>query len=201
MLFFPRTANLSHKWDSERKNTSWIWLKYQSCKWWELLQIFSPWVSLALLTRLVFFGLAGSHSDHWHFLLAGTMNTLPWPLSLFLPVCLSLCPSLLFLIILFAPLSSSVVLRNVEPASNLLLPPSEFVFILTGPLPLCSTYRSISLSSLIQHPHTTFSASMLPPHSALFLSLSLSALISPFFQPFLCSLHFKLFLLLCSTSI
>ena len=29
---------------------------------------------------------------------------------------------------------------------------SEFVFILTAPLPLCSSYRSISLSSLIQHP-------------------------------------------------
>lgn len=51
---------------------------------------------------------------------------------------------------------------------------------LTAPLPLCSTYRSISRSSLIQHPPTTLSASMLPPHSALFLPLSLSALISPF---------------------
>lgn len=62
---------------------------------------------------------------------------------------------------------------------------SEFVFILTAPLPLCSSYRSISLSSLIQHPPATFSASMLPPHSALFLSLSLSTLITPFSLPFL----------------
>lgn len=182
-----------------------------------LLQIFSPRVSfpektkdrvsLALLTGLCFVGPAGSHSDqcycrgygHWHFLLAGTLKTLPWPLSL--SVCLSFFPPLFFFVFLFPLLLSSIVLRNVEPASNLLLPLSEFVFILTAPLPLCSTYRSISLSSLIQHPPTTFSASMLPPHSALFLSLSLSTLISPFSLPFLCSLHFKLFLLLCSTSI
>lgn len=137
----------------------------------------------------------------------GTSSWLaPWRhflgFSLSFSVCLSLFLPLFFFVFLFALLLPSIVLRNVEPASNLLFPLSEFVFILTAPLPLCNTYHSISLSSLIQHPPSTFSASMLPPHSALFLSLSLSTLITPFSLPFLCSLHFKLlFLLLYSTSI
>lgn len=80
----------------------------------------------------------------------GTSSWLaPWRhflgLSLFLSVCPSFFPS--FFVFLFA-LLAAIVLRNVEPASNLLLPLSEFVFILIAPLPLCSTYRSISLSSL-----------------------------------------------------
>lgn len=140
---------------------------------------------MPLLTRRCFSDPAGSHSDrcyccgygHWHFLLAGTLKTLPWPLAL------SLCLSFHFLPLLFSSsfllsFSPPSFIEMSKPASNLLLPLSEFVSILTTPLPLCSTYHGISLSSLIQHPLTTFSASMLPPHSALSLSLSLSTYLS-----------------------
>lgn len=108
----------------------------------------------------------------------GTSSWLaPWRhflgLSLFLSVCLPLFPSLFFFVFLFALPFPSIALRNVEPVSNLLLPLSEFVFILTAPLPLCSTYRSISLSSLIQQ----------PPHYFLYLHTSSSFCSLPVSKP------------------
>ncbi len=106
MLFFPSPLmHLSHIWIQRGKNTSWIWLKYQKvtnskCCFGCFLLVFplpekrKDRGSLALLTGLCFFSPAGSHSDQcycrgygqWHFLLAGTLKTLPWPLSLFLSV-------------------------------------------------------------------------------------------------------------------
>lgn len=115
----------------------------------------------ALVDQTVFLGPAGSHSNHcycrgyshWHFLLAGILKTLPWPLSVH--------PSFFFhcfffsLIFLFALTLSSIQSSFKSCSLPLIfsLSLSEFVFILTAPLPLCSTYRSISsLSFLIQHP-------------------------------------------------
>lgn len=114
---------------------------------------------LADRTVLLFFSSAGSHSDQchcrgyggWHFLLPGTLKTLPCPPT---PTpnpptaCLPSFPSLFFFIFLFAPLLSLPFFEMSKPASNLLLPLSESVFILTAPLPLCSTYHSISLFPL-----------------------------------------------------
>ena len=192
MLFFSVSLK-------KRKNTSWIRLKYQKVTNSEqrfrnvLLVIPSLRNGRTQSVWPCWPDPAGSHSDqcycrgydHWHFLLAGTMNTLPWPLSLFFSVCL-------FLFLSFFSLSSYLLSFSVPSFLEMSSVPlisfslSEFVFILTAPLPLCSSYRSISLSSLIQHPPPpTFSPSMLPPHSALFLSLSLSTLITPFSLPFL----------------
>lgn len=106
--------------------------------------------------------------------------------------------------------SALVLNHSWKRQSSLLMFPSlclSFLYLdsTTSSLQYLSQHLSLSLplsvTPLIQHPCTIFSASMLPPHSALFLSLSLSALISPFSLPFLYSVHFKLFLLLCSTPV
>lgn len=117
------------------KNTSWIRLKYQKVTNSEqrfrnvLLVIPSLRNGRTQSAWPCWPDPAGSHSDqcycrgydHWHFLLAGNMNTLPWPLSLFFSVCLFLFLSLFFFVFLFALLLSAIILGNVEPASNLLL--------------------------------------------------------------------------------
>lgn len=150
-------------------------------------------VGLALLTGLCFYSSTGSHSDqccyccgysHWHFLLAGTLKTLPWPLSFF-SVCLPFFPVALFLRLSIC--SPSHLHRSSKCRS---LPLISFSLCLSLSLSWQPHFLSAVLiaaslapSSLIQHPPTTtitspppstFSASMLPPHSALFLSLSLS---------------------------
>lgn len=100
------------------------------------------------------------------------MNTLPWPL----PFALSVFPSVRRSCSSAFYLTSSVVLRNVEPDSNLLLPLSEFVFILTGPLPLHSTYRSISLLPDSASPHHFLCLHA----SSSFCSLPVSKPLSPY---------------------
>lgn len=167
MLFFSVSLK-------KRKNTSWIRLKYQKVTNSEqrfrnaLLVIPSLRNGRTQSVWPCWPDPAGSHSDqsycrgydHWHFLLAGTMNTLPWPLSLSfsLSVSSSFCHFFSLSSYLLSFSAPSFLEMSSVPLISFSL--SEFVFILTAPLPLCSSYRSISLSSLIQHPPPPLS---LPP--------------------------------------
>lgn len=135
----------------------------------------------------------------------GTSSWLaPWRhffgLILFLSVCFSFFPLLFFCLSICSPslLHHSSKCQSLPLISFSLC---QFVFILTAPLPLCITYRSISLFlSDSESPHyfpclyASYSFCPLPVSKPL-------NLFSPLSLPFFCSLHFKLFLLLCSTSI
>lgn len=151
-----------------------------------------------LVDQMGVFTPAGSHSDqwyccgysHWHFLLAGTLKTLLWPLHFLL---FSTSFSISFLLSPELSLCSPSFLCRCAKYRSL---PLIFFFLCLSlslsrqPHFLPAVLITASLSSLVQHPPTTFSASLLPPHSVFFLSEPLSPYLS-FLPAFLLLLAFE----------